>query len=130
MRLDPIPFMVARVKEAPDLPAAVTVGGDLDMHEPGSRHIDVVLEGGERTIRDRLDAWTFSLNHYAATKPLAMESALIVREYLLEIVAGKSYSGGYSVAYVEEESAPFDQGDIDSREQRIINRVTVAIYET
>jgi hypothetical protein len=130
MRLDPIPFMVARVKETPSLPAAVSVGGDLDMHEPGTRHIDVVLEGGERAIRDRLDVWTFTLNHYAATKQQAMESALIVREYFLELVAGKAYPGGYSVAYVNEESAPFDQGDIESREQRIINRLTIAIYET
>lgn len=128
MRLDPIPFMVARVKGIPGLPSAISVGADLDMHEPGTRRIDIVLEGGQRVLRDRLDAWTFTLNHYAALKSQAMESALLVREYLLEEAQEKAY-GAVFLAGVEEEQAPFDQGDIDSKEQRIIHRVTIYIYE-
>lgn len=128
MRLDPIPFMVARVKATPNLPPKVNVSGDLDMHQPGQRQIDVVLEGGERVIRDRLDSWTFTLNHYAPTKAQAMETALLVREYLLEQAQEQAY-GSVFLAGVEEEQAPFDQGDVDSREQRIVHRVTIFIYE-
>jgi len=128
LRIDPIPFLVARVKATPDLPADVTVSGDLDMHTPGTRHIDVVLDGGERIVRDRLDAWTFTINHHAPYKSQAMESALMVREYLLEVVPGKAFDG-VGVNEVREEQAPFDVGDIDSREQRIAHRLTVYLYE-
>lgn len=128
MKLDPIPFMVECILATPGFPEGITVSADLDMHPPGSRHIDVVLEGGGRVIRDRLDRWDFTLNHYAASKRLAMESALMVREWLLESVAGLAF-GNVAVANVVEETAPFDQGDIDSREQRIIHRVSVYLYE-
>lgn len=128
MKLDPIPFMVSRIKATPALPAGVTVSGDLDFHEPGQRQIDVVLEGGQRVMRDRLDSWTFTLNHYAATKAQAMQTALMVREYLLEQVPGYAY-GNVGVDEIEEDLAPFDQGDAESREQRIIHRVTIYIYE-
>lgn len=128
MRLDPIPFMVARVRATPGLPVGVKVSGDLDMHSPGSRQIDVVLEGGKRIIRDRLDSWSFTLNHYAATKADAMDTTLLVREYLLEQVPGNKF-GNVAVADIWEDQAPMDLGDIDSHEQRFVHRVTIYIYE-
>lgn len=128
MKLDPIAFLVGRIKATPDLPANVTVSGDLDMHSPGSRQIDVELEGGRRIIRDRLDAWTFQISHYAPLKAQAMGSALLVREYLLEQVPGHAYEG-VGVDEIEEEQGPTDVGDIDSKEQRFIHRVTIYIYE-
>jgi hypothetical protein len=129
VRLDPIPFMVARVKATPGLPVGVVVSGDLDYHSPGTRQIDVVLEGGKRHIRDRMDLWHFTLNHYAATKQQAMETALLVREYLLEQVSGNAY-GAVSVDAVIEDQGPHDLGDEDSREQRFIHRLSIYIYET
>lgn len=128
MRIDPIPFMIARVKETPGLPDRVTVSGDLDFHEPGQRQIDVVLDGGERIVRDRLDRWDFTINHYAPLKQQAMETALLVREYLLEQVPGRVFSG-VGVNDVGEELGPSDIGDIDSKEQRIIHRVSVYLYQ-
>jgi hypothetical protein len=128
MKLDPIPFMVARVKAVPGLPSGISIGADLDMHEPGTRRIDIELEGGRRVVRDRLDAWTFALNHYAALKSEAMASALLVREYLIEQAQEKRYDSVF-LAGVEEEQAPTDIGDIDNKEQRIIHRVTIYIYE-
>lgn len=128
MKLDPIPFMVGRVLATPGMPLSVSIGADLDMHAPGTRRIDIELDGGRRVIRDRMDAWTFSLNHYAATKAQAMETALLVREYLLEDVPGKGY-GTVGVDDIQEEQAPTDIGDIDSKEQRIVHRVTIYIYE-
>jgi len=119
--------MVSRVRATPGIPEGVTVSGELDMHQPGQHHIDVELEDGTRVVRDRLDAWHFTLKHYAGTKSEAMKTALLVREYLIEQVPGKAY-GNVGVDHIKDEGI-HDQGDKDSREQCIIHRVTIYIYE-
>lgn len=129
MNIDPIKFMMQVVTSIPGLPAGVTVNADLDLHPPGSRAIDIVLEGGPgRVVRDRLDGFSFTLNHYAVSKVLAAETAFLVRRHLLEVLPNTAMNG-VAVSDVEELSAPHDFGDTDSREQRFIHRVTIFVYE-
>lgn len=130
MNIDPLKFMMQTIKAVPGLPADVSVNADLDLHAPGSRAIDVVLVGGPgRVVRDRMDAFTFSLNHYGPTKGAAIETAFLVRRYLLEVLPNTAHPNGVAVSDVEELSAPHDFGDDKSHEQRFIHEVTIYVYE-
>lgn len=113
----------------PNLPAGVVVSGELDLHPPGTQAIDIVWTGGPgRVVRDRMDAFSYALNHYGPSKESASALALLVRRYLLEVLPNTA-SNGVAVADVEELSAPHDFDDKASHEMRFIHEVTVYLYE-
>ncbi|MEU1881889.1 hypothetical protein ABZ470_31705 [Streptosporangium sp. NPDC020072] len=120
---------MARLRSLPVLDG-VLVGSDLKGHRPGDRAVEVVLEpGGRRVVQNRLDRFTFTLNHYAASKEAASNQAFAAREYLLEVLPGLTFPP-VAVDEVTELDAPFDLSDEDSQEQRFIHRISLYVYET
>jgi hypothetical protein len=129
--IDPIKFMVARVREIPDLPAGVVVNADLDLAVPGTPRVDVVLEGGPgRIIKHRLDSASFTLNSYGPDKQSASRLSFIVREWILEEMPGSAWLDQHvAVNDTSELEYPADASDLATREQRFIHRVTIQLYE-
>lgn len=129
MRINPIPFLIARIRSIPGL-NGVQVSSDLMAHTLGERAIVVSLEpGGRRVVRDRMDAFRFTLNYYGPSVGAAAELAFLVREHLLEVLPGTAFNG-IAVNEVEEDDAPWDFGDPDSREQRFLHRITIYLYSS
>lgn len=127
MRINPIPFLIARIRSIPGL-TGVQVSSDLMAHTLGERAVVVSLEpGGKRVVRDRMDAFRFTINYYGSSIGEAADLAFIVREYLLEVLPDTAFSG-IAVNEVEEDDAPWDFGDPDSRESRFIHRITIYLY--
>ncbi|GAA2665216.1 hypothetical protein [Nonomuraea recticatena] len=120
--------MVARIRNAPGLPGGVRVSADMTAHTVGQRAVVVALEGGFRKVEDRLDAFRFSINSYASSKADASDLAFLIREFVLEKLRNTVHNG-IAVSDVEEDSAPRDDSDMESREQRFIHRITIYLYE-
>lgn len=129
MNIDPLSFIVARVRAIPGLPVGTVVSSDLAFHEPGTSAIDIALEPGPgRMVRDRMDAFSYTLNHYGPDKGSALRLAMLVRRYLLEVMPGTGLNG-VAVHEVEENQTPWEFDDKDSHEKRFVHRVTISVYE-
>lgn len=129
MNIDPLAFIVARIRAIPGLPSETVVSAELALHEPGTRAIDIDLAPGPgRIVRDRMDAFSYTLNYYGPGKGPALQLAMLVRKYLLEVMPGTGLNGVY-VQEVEENQTPWEFADKDSHEKRFIHSVTISVYE-
>lgn len=129
MKVNPIPFMIARLKEAPGM-TGVRVSSDMVGHTLNAPAVFVTLApGGKRVVPNRLDAFRITLDYYGPSKKDVSDRAFAVREYLLETLPGKAF-GGVAVDEVKEDDLPWDAGDSESKEQRFIHRITVYLYES
>lgn len=127
MRINPVPFLIARIRNIPNL-GDVLVSSDMLAHRVGESAIVVTLEpGGKRVVRNRLDAFRIRISHYGASKKIASDQAFLVREYLLETLPDTDHDG-IAVNEVEEDDSPFEFPDDDSGEQRYIHRITLYLY--
>lgn len=129
MRINPTPFLIARIRSIPGL-TGVLVSSDLMAHRVGDLAVVVTMEpGGKRVVRNRMDAFRFSISHYGPSKGSASDLAFLVREFLLEGLAGTAYEE-IAVSEVEEDDAPFESPDEESDEQRYIHRITIYLYNS
>jgi len=128
VRINPIPMLIDLIRDTPGL-GPVLVSNDLMSHVIGDAAIIVQLEpGSRRVVRDRMDAFRFTLNHYGGSTKEASDQAFLVREYLLEQAPG-SIIGNVAIDEVREDDAPWDFDDRESREQRFVHRIIIYLYE-
>jgi hypothetical protein len=127
VRIDPASVVVGYLVGLDEFDG-VFISADAIGRETGQRAIICDVHGGERTVRDRMDRFDFTVSTYGPTKREAAGLAYAVREYLLEKLPRHVVKAAY-VADVQEVDAPSSFPDETSRESRFIHSLSIYVYE-